>query len=93
MDWTVAAEYAYKNGYDKGYLESKENNQMLLWKETKKETPSAWEYVLCYYPQKNFGSNYVVDCYDTQGFTFENKYGKCTLWSELPMTPVTFLNK
>ena len=89
MDWTVAAEYAYNNGFADGYLKGKEDSKLLQWKDVKKELPDDWEEVLCYYPDKNFGSNYVIDCYDTQGFILENKYGKCTFWSKLPVEPVS----
>ena len=88
MNWTLATEYAYKNGYKDGYKKGKEDSQLLQWIDTQKELPLPWEDVLCYYPDKNYGSNYVIDCYDTQGFIFENKYGKCTFWRELPIEPV-----
>ena len=59
------------------------------WTSVDENAPEKWELVLCYYPEKSFGSKVVVDYAETDngGFAQQFQYGKPSHWMPLPKPP------
>lgn len=59
------------------------------WISVDERVPKKWQRCLCYYPEKDYGSNVVVDYAETDngGFAEQYKFGKPSHWMPLPEAP------
>lgn len=59
------------------------------WVSIKDKSPEKFKHVLCFYPEKDYGSPVVVDYAETNDgyFASQFKYGMPTHWMPLPVLP------
>ena len=59
------------------------------WISVEERLPKKWKHVLCYYPEKDYGSKVVVDYAETDDGYFAEQYlfGKPSHWMPLPEPP------
>ena len=59
------------------------------WISVDERLPDKWKKVLCFYPEKDYGSNAVIDYMETDDghFAEQHQYGKPTHWMPLPEPP------
>ena len=58
------------------------------WINVKDRLPEMFKYVICFCPEKDYGSKIVVDYAETDGgFAERIRYGKTTHWMPLPEPP------
>lgn len=62
---------------------------MSKWIPVTERLPEERVNVLCFFPQKDYGSNAEIDYreYHSDGFAMEFKFGKPTHWMPLPEPP------
>lgn len=73
-----SAEVSYNAGYHKQ-----------AWISVEERLPEKRKHVLCYYPEKDYGSKVVVDYAETDDgyFSEQFQYGKPSHWMPLPPPP------
>lgn len=59
------------------------------WISVDERLPKKWQKCLCYYPEKDYGSNVVVDYAETDDGSFAEQFqfGKPSHWMPLPEVP------
>jgi hypothetical protein len=82
----------FNEGYIAGMTDAKDTNVPSKWIPVTERLPERFVDVLCYFPEKDYGSPIMVDYNEsteeeTACFASEFKWGKVTHWVPLPEPP------